>query len=265
MTHNQRSRIKTTQRRGEMTLEETITKLNGMKLFAMAKSLSERLARGDHQDLGLEEMISLIVDDEWLSRENRKLTTRIKKAKFKVPATLEAIDYSLRRSLMKPKLMDLSTLSWIKHYQNLVLIGPTGIGKSFIAQALGHHACQKGFVVHYIRLTQLLHQLHLSRADGTYGKKLSYLLKYDLLILDDWGVSPLSQQEAQDLLEVIEDRHEIKSTLITSQLPTKHWHEFIGNETIADALCDRLVHNAHTIEMKGESIRKLKGMDREKS
>ena len=247
-----------------MTLEETVNKLSHMKLFAMAKSLQERLIRTDHQDLGVEEMISLIVDDEWLSRENRKLTTRLKKAKFKVPATLEAIDYQLRRHLMKPKLIDLSTLSWIQNHQNLLLIGPTGIGKSFIAQALGHHACQKGFMVHYIRLTQLLHQLHLSRADGTYGKKLSYLLKYDLLILDDWGVSPFNSQEARDLLEVIEDRHEIKSTLITTQLPTKHWHEFIGNETVADAICDRLVHNAHVIEMKGESIRKLKSLVEEK-
>ena len=248
-----------------MTLEETITKLNQMKLFAMAKSLKDRLIRGDHQDLGIEEMISLLVDDEWLCRENRKLTMRIKKAKFKVPATLEAIDYQLRRNLVKPKLMDLSTLGWIERHQNLLLIGPTGIGKSFLAQALGHHACQKGFVVHYIRLTQLLHQLHLSRAEGTYGKKLCALLKYDLLILDDWGVSSLDSQETKDLLEVIEDRHEIKSTLITSQLPTKHWHEFIGNETVADAICDRLIHNANVIEMKGESIRKLKRIDQEKT
>ncbi len=248
-----------------MTLEETITKLNQMKLFAMAKSLHERLSRGDHNDLGIEEMISLLVDDEWLDRENRKRTMRIKKAKFKISATLEAIDYQLRRNLIKPKLMDLSALNWIERHQNLLLIGSTGIGKSFIAQALGHHACQKGFAVHYIRLTQLLHLLLLSRADGTYGKKLCYLLKYDLLILDDWGVSPLNSQEAQDLLEVIEDRHEIKSTLITSQLPTKHWHEFIGNETIADAICDRLIHNANVIEMKGESVRKLKKIDQEKS
>lgn len=248
-----------------MTLEETLHKLNQMKLFAMAKSITERLARGDHQDLGVEEMISLIVDDEWLSRENRKLTNRLKKARFKVPATLEAIDYQLRRSLVKPRLMDLSTLGWLSHHQNLLLIGPTGIGKSFIAQAFGHHACHKGFAVYYARLTQLLNQLHLARAEGTYAKCLSRLLKYDLLILDDWGVSSLDNQESKDLLEVIEDRHEIKSTIITSQLPTKHWHAFIGNETIADALCDRLVHNAHLIEMKGESVRKLKGVNREKS
>lgn len=247
-----------------MTLEETITKLNQMKLYAMAKSLTERLSRGDHQDLGIEEMISLIVDDEWLSRENRKLTTRLKKARFKVPATLEAIDYQLKRGLVKTRLMDLSTLGWLSHHQNLLLIGGTGIGKSFIAQALGHHACQKGFAAHYVRLTQLLHQLHLARADGTYGKFLGRLLKYDLLILDDWGVSSLDSQESKDLLEVIEDRHEIKSTIITTQLPTKHWHEFIGNQTIADAICDRLIHNAHKIEMNGESVRKLRGSVEEK-
>ena len=246
-----------------MTLEETVNKLNQMKLFTMAKSLIERLARTDHQDLGVEETISLLVDDEWLSRENRKLTTRIKKAKFKIPATLEAIDYRVRRELIKSKLMDLSTLGWIARHQNLLLIGPAGIGKSFIAQALGHHACQKGFAVHYVRFTQLLHQLHLARADGTYGKLLSRLLKYDLLILDDW-VSSLEPQEAKDLLEVIEDRHEIKSTVITSQLPIKHWHEFIGNQTIADAICDRIVHNAHKIELQGESVRKLRGSVEEK-
>jgi DNA replication protein DnaC len=247
-----------------MTREDTVNKLNQMKLFAMATSLRERLARTDHQDLGIEEMISLLVDDEWLARENRKLTTRIKKAKFKIPATMEAIDYQVRRELVKSKLMDLSTLGWIARHQNLILIGPAGIGKSFIAQALGHHACQKGFAVHYVRFTQLLHQLHLARADGTYGKLLSQLLKYDLLILDDW-VSSLDPQEAKDLLEVIEDRHEIKSTIITSQIPIKHWHELIGNQTIADAICDRIVHNAHKIELRGETIRKLKGLVEEKS
>ena len=245
-----------------MTLEETVTKLNQMKLFAMARSLQERLSRGDHQDLGIEEMISLVVDDEWLDRENRKLSRRLKKARFKVPATLEAIDYQLRRAgLVKSKILDLSTLGWVFHHQNLLVIGPTGIGKSFIAQAFGYHACQKGLAVHYARLTQLLHQLHLARADGTYGKRLASLLKYDLLILDDWGVSSLDGQESKDLLEVIEDRHEIKSTIVTTQLSTKHWHEFIGNETVADAICDRLVHNAHKIEMDGESVRKLRGID----
>ncbi len=249
-----------------MTLEETITKLNQMKLFAMAKSLTERLSRTDHQDLGVGEMISLVVDDEWLDRENRKLDRRIKKARFKVPATLEAIDYQLRRAgLIKSRILDLSTLGWIFRHQNLLVIGPTGIGKSLIAQAFGYHACQKDLAVHYARLTQLLHQLRLGRADGTYGKVLSRLLKYDLLILDDWGVSPLDQQESQYLLEVIEDRHEVKSTIVTTQLSTKHWHEFIGNETIADAICDRLVHSAHKIEMKGKLVRKLRGIDPEKT
>lgn len=249
-----------------MTIEETVTKLHQMKLFAMARSLTERLSRGDHQNLGVEEMISLVVDDEWLDRENRKLRRRLKKARFKVPATLEAIDYQLRRAgLVKSRILDLSTLAWVFHHQNLLVIGPTGIGKSFIAQAVGYHACQKGLAVHYTRLTQLLHQLHLARADGTYGKRLASLLKYDLLILDDWGVSPLDDRESKDLLEVIEDRHEVKSTIVTTQLSTKHWHEFIGNETIADAICDRLVHNAHRIEMKGESIRKLKGINQEKT
>lgn len=221
----------------------------------MARSVRERLARTDHQDLSTAEMISLVVDDEWLDRENRKLTSRIKKAKFKVPATLEAIDYRIPRGLAKSKLMDLTTLAWIGAHHNIILTGPTGIGKSFIAQALGYQACQKGFTVHFLRFTRLLHQLHLARADGTYGQRLASLLKYDVLILDDWGVSSLSAQEAQDTLEVIEDRHELKATVITTQLATTHWHEFIGNEMIADAICDRLIHRAHLFDLTGDSLR----------
>jgi len=242
-----------------MTFEETMAKLHQMKLHAMATSLKTRLAQTDHQDLSVQEMISLVVDDEWLDRENRKLTQRLKAARFKVPATLEAIDYGLKRNLVKAKILELATLHWVPMHQNVLLIGPTGVGKSFIAQALGHQACQRGHAVHYVRLTQLLQELHLGRAQGTYARLLARLLKYDVLILDDWGLVSLSMGEAKDLLEVIEGRHELKSTVVTSQLPTKHWHEFIGNETIADAICDRLVHNAYRIEMEGESVRKIKG------
>jgi DNA replication protein DnaC len=242
-----------------MILEETLRKMNQMKFYAMAHSLQERLSQTNHQDLSHEEFTGLLIDDEWMARENRKLKRRITNAKFKAQASLEAIDYQLKRGLIKKKLLDLATLKWIQHHQNLLLIGPTGVGKSFIAQALGHRACLCGFTAHYIRLNKLLNQLYLARAEGTLAKYQTQLLKYDLLIMDDWGLSPLKAQESQDLLEVIEDRHELKATIITSQLPTEHWHEFIGNETVADSLCDRLVHNAYKIELKGESVRKLKG------
>lgn len=239
-----------------MIFEETLTKLNAMKLHAMAASVKERLARADHQDLSVEEIIGLVVDDEWMARENRKLTRRLQRAKFKLPATLEGIDYHHKRGLVKSKMLDLATLKWLKHHQNLLFIGPTGIGKSFLAQALGHHACLKGHTVHYIRMSKLLRQCQLAHADGSFGHLLNRLAVFDILIIDDWGIGSLKAQERRDMLELIEERSEIKSTIITSQLPTDHWHEFIGDETVADAICDRIVHRAYRMELDGESVRK---------
>ena len=148
-----------------MTQEETISKLNQMKMFALATSLKERLARADHQDLSHEDFFGLLIDDEWIARENRKRQRRLTQAKFKVQTSMEEIDYQLKRSLVKAKILDLSTFKWISHHQNILILGPTGIGKSFIAQALGHQACYKGYTVHYVRLSKLLHDLYLSRAE----------------------------------------------------------------------------------------------------
>lgn len=243
-----------------MTIEETITKLTQMKMHAMAKATRERLNRPDHQDLNHQEMLSLIVDDEWLARENRKMATRLKAAKFKIPATMESIDYQIKRGLIKTKILELGNFSWITHKRNIIFTGPTGSGKSHIAQALAHQACRSGFAAHFIRLSKLLSELNLARGDGSYHRYLAKLIKFNVLILDDWGIAPLAPQEQQDLLEVIEERYEIASTIVTTQLPIKHWHEFIGNATIADAICDRLVHNAYKIELNGkDSVRKLKG------
>ena len=242
-----------------ISLEQTISKMNHMKFLGMAASLPERLNNSSHHDLSHEEFITLLIDDEWVCRENKKLKRRIKNAKFKITATLDAIDYGFKRGLQKSKIMDLSTLNWVQHHQNVIITGPTGVGKSFIAQALSHHACQRGLTSFYIRLSLLLDQLLIERAQGTFARYLMKLKKHDVLIIDDWGLSTLKEQESQDLLEIIEDRYEQKSTIITTQLPIKHWHEFIQNATIADAICDRLVHNSFKIELKGESIRKIKG------
>lgn len=247
-----------------MIIEETIQKLSRFKMTAMANSFKNRLAQPTHQDLSHEEFVGLLVDDEWVHRENKKLQKRLKNARFKIQALIPEIDHQIKRGLNKSLILELTTLKWITHKQNILLTGLTGVGKSFIAQALGHQACLQGHTVHYLRLSKLLNQLYLARADGTYAKLLMKIAQFDVLILDDWGLSPLKEQEAQDILDVIEDRSEIKPTIITSQLPVKHWHEFIGNQTIADALCDRLIHNAYKIELKGESVRKQKEIKSEK-
>lgn len=224
----------------------------------MASSLKTRTSDPEHTSLTHEEFVGLIVDDEWISRENKRLRARLKHARFKIPALPEQIDYQTKRGLNKSLMLELATLKWVVNRQNIVLTGPTGAGKSFIAQALGHQACLKSLTAHYIRLSKLLNELFVARADGSYNRLLARLIKFDVLIIDDWGLSLLKEQEAQDLLDIIEERYEIKSTIITSQLPIKNWHEFIGNQTLADAILDRVLHNAYKIDLKGESMRKRK-------
>lgn len=225
----------------------------------MADSLKTRTGDPGHASLSHEEFVGLIIDDEWLSRENKRLKARLKTASFKLTALPEQIDYEKKRGLNKSLMLELTTLKWIINRQNIILTGPTGAGKSFIAQALGHQACLKSFSSHYIRLSKLLNELFVARADGSYNKLLAKLAKIDVLILDDWGLAKLKEQEAQDLLDIIEERSEIKSTIITSQLPIKNWHEFISNETLADAILDRIVHNAYKIDLKGtDSLRRQK-------
>ena len=249
-----------------MTIEETIAKLTQMKMHAMAKSASERLNRPDHQDLSPGQLLGLIVDDEWLARENRKMSARLKAARFKIPATMEGIDYQIKRGVVKAKLLELANLSWIAHKRNIIFTGPTGSGKSYIAQALAHQACRRGFAVHFIRMSRLMDELELSRGDGSYRRYLTKLNKFDVLVVDDWGVCGLTEQGRQDLLEVIEERYEIRSTVLTTQKPIKNWHAFIGDDTIADAICDRLVHNAYKIDLRAEeSVRKKKWGIRDES
>ncbi len=241
-----------------MLHEQTHEKLIAMKLFGMATSLKERLERRDHQDLSKPEFFGLLVDDEWLYRENRKLTARLKVAKFKQrAAAIEAIDYSTPRGLRKDQVLELAQNRWIKAHESMLIIGPSGSGKSFLAQAFGQHACRSGFPVQYLRMPALLTLFVQARAQGTYERLLKRLGKIALLIVDDFGLASLTESQKQDLLEAIEERYGSGASIITSQLPVTDWHEYLGGGRIADAILDRIVHNAHRIEIASkDSMRK---------
>lgn len=233
-----------------MLTKQTIEKLRAMKCYQMAKSLEERTARHDHKDLSAEELIGFIVDDEYIARENARLASRLRGAKFKEKeACMENIDYKPARGFKKQTVLELSQLKWIEKKQNIAFTGPAGVGKSYLAQALGHQACRQGYRVIYIRLPKLLTALVQSRADGSYANLLKRFEKSHVLILDDLGVSELKENERRDILEIVEDRYGIGSTIITSQLPIKDWHAYFGGGRPADSLCDRLVHNCHRIEI----------------
>jgi DNA replication protein DnaC len=241
-----------------MLLEQTHQKLIAMKLFGIAHSLTERLERVDHQSLDKAEFVGLLVDDEWLYRENRKLTARLKVAKFKERvASIEDIDYRTPRGLRKNQILELAQNRWISAHQSLLITGPAGVGKSYLAQALGQHACRSGFSVQYLRLPTLLAQFVQARAQGVYDRLLKRLAKLELVIIDDFGLATLNELEKQDLLEAIEERYGTGATIVTSQLPIGDWHEYLGDGRLADAILDRLVHNAHRIELSSkESMRK---------
>jgi len=241
-----------------MLLEQTYAKLVEMKLYGMANAIKERLERVDHQSLSKEEFVGFLVDDEWLYRENRKLTARLKVAKFKErEAAIENIDYRTPRGLRKTQVLELAQNRWIATHQSVLVTGPSGAGKSYLAQAFGLNACRNGFTVQYVRLPTLLAQFVQARAQGTYDRLLRRLAKTALLVIDDFGLALLSEVEKQDLLEAIEERYGVGATLVTSQLPIGDWHEYLGGGRLADAILDRLVHNAHRIELASkESMRK---------
>jgi DNA replication protein DnaC len=241
-----------------MLLEQTHDKMIAMKLYGMAHSIKERLERADHQSLSKEEFLGLIVDDEWLYRENRKLTTRLRVAKFKErEAAIENIDYRTPRGLRKTHVLELAQNRWITAHQSLLITGPSGAGKSYLAQALGLNACRQGYTVQYLRLPSLLAQFVQARAQGTYDRLLKRLVKLSLLVIDDFGLAALNEPERQDLLEAIEERYGAGATIVTSQLPVGDWHEYLGSGRLADAILDRLIHKAHRIELSSkESMRK---------
>ncbi len=241
-----------------MLNEQTFEKLDALKLAGMAQALKEHMQQPGMNDLSFEERFAMLVDAEHLFRENKRMKRLLQNAKLKMPASLEDIDYHAPRGLDKSVMRSLGTCGWIRRRQNVIIVGPTGTGKTYIACALTQRACREGISSYYLRTPALYRTLAMARADGSYARVLSRLGRIALLVLDDLGLAALSDQERRDLLEVIEDRHGSGSTIITSQLPVEHWHEVIGDPTIADALLDRLVHNAHRVTLKGESMRKTK-------
>ena len=246
-----------------MLLEQTIEKLSAMKFRGMVAALEEWQHNGAKQNLDPADLVGLLTDAEWTARENRRLTQRRRQARFPMAATVEEIDYRHPRGLQKSKMLDLISCRWIAAHQNLIITGSTGLGKTWLPCALGEKACREGYKVFYSRAPRLFGDLYLAKADGTYPRVLQKLAKFELLIIDDLG-SPLDAKERRDLREILEDRYEVSSTIVTSQLEPKHWHSFIGDETLADAICDRLVHNAHRLKLSGESIRKKRGFNTEK-
>ena len=239
-----------------MLTHPTMEKLNTLKLTGMVKALTEQQQMAEVESLGFEERLGLLVDREATERENRKLATRLKKAKLRQSASIEDLDFRRSRGMDKALILSLAACAWIAKGVNVLICGPTGVGKSYLACALAHKACLEGYTALYLRLPRLFEELRLAKADGRYGKLMLSYAKADLLVLDDWGLTPMTDPQRRDLLELMEDRYGLKSTIITSQLPVTAWHEAIGDPTLADAILDRIVHNAHKIEMKGDSMRK---------
>jgi len=236
----------------------TLDKLHELRFTGMARALTEQMALPDIDDLSFEERLGLLVDREATEREDRRLQTRLRQAKLKQNACIEDIDFKQPRGMDKSLILDLAQCQWIKKRLNLLITGPTGVGKTWVACALAQKACREGFTSLYLRLPRLLQELPIAKGDGTYTRLLTRLAKVDVLILDDWGLSKLIAEQRRDLLEILEDRHDTRSTIVTSQLPLDQWHHIIGDPTLADAILDRLVHNAYKINLKGESMRKNK-------
>jgi DNA replication protein DnaC len=241
-----------------MLNEQTIEKLYAMKLNGMAKAFKEQLQQPDLSDLSFEERFSLLVDQQWTWKEDRRMNRLLSQAKLKINGCIEDIDFRASRGLQKAVILQLASCDWIKNAHNVIVTGPTGAGKTYLACALANRACRMGFPAFYIRIPKLFQDLAMAKADGSYAKTMRKLTKSKVLILDDLGLAPMSAQERRDLLEVVEDRHGLASTIVAAQLPIEHWHENIRDSTIADAVLDRLVHNAYKINLKGESMRKLR-------
>ena len=235
----------------------TLEKLTELRLNGMKEALLEQQDMVDIDELEFEERLGLLVDRELTAREDRRLKTRLRTARLRQQAAIEDLDYRHPRGLDKSLMRDLGSCQWIRKHLNLLITGPTGVGKTWISCALAHKACRQGYTAQYRRLSRLFDELSYAHADGRYPQLMKKLARTDVIVLDDWGLAKLTAPQRRDLLEVLDDRHDRRSTLITSQLPVEHWHKIIGDPTLADAILDRLVHNSYRIELKGESMRKL--------
>jgi DNA replication protein DnaC len=239
-----------------MLNEQTIATLNSLKLFGMARGLEERLNSPNHAELSHAEFVGLLVQDEKTYRDNRRLKRLLKKARLRQAACLEDIDYRHPRGLSKQVILELSSTRWLDARRNVLITGPTGVGKSYLACALGNFAARSGYTVLYIRAPRLFETLQQSRGDGSHLKTLTRLARVQLLIIDDFLLTQPTDSERRDLLEIVEDRYQAAATAITSQCPIGDWHPNIGDPTLADAICDRLFHNAYKIELRGDSMRR---------
>ncbi len=248
-----------------MLTHPLMEKLQTLRFHGMLIALEEQMQMTDIGSLTFEDRLGLLIDREMTERDNRKLAARLKKAKLRQNASLEDVDLRYSRGLDKSLLMQLGQCRWLKEHQNVLIIGPTGVGKTYLACALAHKACREGYGALYFRLSRLLYDLGIAKGDGRYDKLLNGMARADLLVLDDWGLDTFSKEQQHDLLEILEDRHGRRSTLITSQLPVQHWHDILGDPTLADAILDRLVHNAHKIDLKGDSMRKKKSLNKKKN
>jgi DNA replication protein DnaC len=238
-----------------MLTHPTIEKLQALHLTAMAQAFDQQRGSSQYAELRFDDRFGLLVDTEWTAREQRRLAQQLRQANLRYPACLEDIDFSTPRGLARDVVLSLGTGGWIRDHHNLLITGPTGIGKSWLASAFVQSACRHGFTATYVWAPRLLHELAVSRGDGSYARLLARLAKLDLLAIDDWLLAALTDAERRDLLEVIEDRSERASTLIASQLPPTAWHAAIGEPSVADAICDRLIHRAHRLTLKGPTMR----------
>jgi DNA replication protein DnaC len=240
-----------------MTREQTFDKLSRMKLHGMAQALQEQLQQPDSAGLAFEDRFAMLVDAQWLWRENRALTARLHNAKLKQQASFEDINFRHPRQLERNVIRSLSGCDWVREHHNVVITGPSGIGKTFVCCALLEKACREGFSALYLSAEKFFRVLAMAYADGSFDRLLSKLARVEALAIDDWGVVPMGDRERRHMLEVLEDRNHGRSTLVTSQFPIENWHEVVGSPTLADAIIERILTRAHKIELKGESLRRL--------